>query len=523
MVATLLRLKLQILANGFRRSPWQIVGLVIGSLYGLGVLGFMLVGLVLLHGVDTELVRTILILAGFAAVLGWTLIPVVASGVDMTLDPQRFVAFGIPQRTLMTGMALAGLVGVPGLLTVILSLGTVISWWRSPQEVVAALLGALLGIASCMLFSRCAAAWGTNLAQSRRFREIGMVLLIVPLMFLGPLISGAVRGLKDTAGMLPDLASALAWTPFGAPWALPADVAVGDYVAAALRVLITLAGLALVMWLWNVAMVRSMVNPPQVSGGKRSAGKLGFFNVFPATPTGAVAARTASYWFRDPRYAGSLLVVPLLPVVLYLNGVRQGNYEALLLSGPLVAFLMAWSISSDVSYDDTAFALHVSTGTPGRADRWGRVLGCCILGIPAVLVLLLASIALSGRWDLLPGMVGTSAGVFMTGMGLASVLSARYVTAVPKPGESPFKTPPGGKGLTLAVQGLGMLVLLALCLPQAVLMLVELFTGNHMLGWINLVFGTALGAVLLWLGVRIGGRDIDRRGPELLAQLIKNS
>jgi len=374
-----------------------------------------------------------------------------------------------------------------------------------------------------MLYSRCAAAWGTNLAQSRRYREIGTILIFVPLMLMGPLITGATQGLKDNASYLPDLASTLAWTPFGAPWALPADVAVGDYGRAVLRVLICLAGLALAVWLWNIALVRAMVNPPRATGAKRAAGKLGFFSLFPATPTGAVAARTATYWFRDPRYSASLIVVPLLPVLLYLTGMRDGQFGMLLVVGPLVAFLMSWSISSDVSYDDTAFALHVATGTPGRADRWGRVLGCCVLAVPAVLVVVFASVALSGRWDLLPGVFGASAGVLMAGLGLASVLSARYVTAVPKPGESPFKNPPGGKGLTLAVQGLGMLLLVVICLPQAGLLIAELVTGDQLWGWLNAVFGTALGAFLMWLGVRLGGRDVERRGPELLAQLIKNS
>ncbi|SEB91526.1 transporter [Arthrobacter woluwensis] len=523
MVATLLRLKLQILANGFRRSPWQIVGLVLGGLYGLGVLTFMVIGLVLLRLADVDLARTILVLAGFAAVLGWTVVPILASGMDMTLDPQRFAAFGIPQRELMTGMALAGLVGIPGLLTAILSLTTVVSWWRSPLQVIAALVGALLGVASCLLYSRCAAAWGNNLSQSRRYREIGTILIFIPLVLLGPIISGAAQGLKDNARYLPDLAAALAWTPFGAPWALPADVAAGEFGAAALRILICLAMMALAVWLWNIALVRSMVNPPRASGAKRAAGKLGFFSWFPATPTGAVAARTATYWFRDPRYSASLIVVPLMPVLLYFMGMQNGNFSTLLVVGPLVAFLMSWSISSDVSYDDTAFALHISTGTPGRADRWGRVLGCCILAVPAVLVVVFASIALSGRWELLPGILGASAGVLMAGLGLASVISARYVTAVPKPGESPFKNPPGGKGLTLAVQGLGMLVLLVICLPLAGLLIAELVTGNHVWGWVNLLAGSAWGAFLLWLGVRLGGRDVERRGPELLAQLIKNS
>ena len=34
MVAQFLRLKLRLLANIFRRSPWQVVGIVIGLVYG---------------------------------------------------------------------------------------------------------------------------------------------------------------------------------------------------------------------------------------------------------------------------------------------------------------------------------------------------------------------------------------------------------------------------------------------------------------------------------------------------------
>ena len=45
MVADLLRLKLLLLRNSLRRSPWQIVGLAFGALYGLGMLALLYTGL----------------------------------------------------------------------------------------------------------------------------------------------------------------------------------------------------------------------------------------------------------------------------------------------------------------------------------------------------------------------------------------------------------------------------------------------------------------------------------------------
>jgi ABC-2 type transport system permease protein len=54
-----------------------------------------------------------------------------------------------------------------------------------------------------------------------------------------------------------------------------------------------------------------------------------------------------------------------------------------------------------------------------------------------------------------------------------------------------------------------------------VLAIVGFVTGDALFGWLALGTGLVLGAVLLVLGVRIGGRMMDRRGPDLLAQLQK--
>ena len=119
MVAHLLKLKLTLLRNSLRRSPWQIVGLVLGALYGLGMLGLLLAGLFFLSLNDPELARTATVLAGTAAVLGWALIPVLATGVDLTLDPARFVTFAVPLPKMLTGLALGGLIGIPGAVTLL--------------------------------------------------------------------------------------------------------------------------------------------------------------------------------------------------------------------------------------------------------------------------------------------------------------------------------------------------------------------------------------------------------------------
>jgi ABC-2 type transport system permease protein len=155
-------------------------------------------------------------------------------------------------------------------------------------------------------------------------------------------------------------------------------------------------------------------------------------------------------------------------------------------------------------------------------DRLGRALACLAFALPVVLIFAVGQFAFTGGWEGLPGQLGMSLGILFTGLGLSSVVSARYTVAVPLPGDSPFKKPPGNVGQTLAVQFAGMGILALLVLPEAALIVAQWVTGNPLFGWINLALGPILGLVIFVAGVRIGGRWLDARGPELLAQLVIN-
>jgi ABC-2 type transport system permease protein len=492
--------------------------MVFGALYGLGLLVVAVAGLVALRFVPPADATVAVTLAGSALVLGWWLVPLVAHGVDSTLDPQRFVTYAVPQRQLLTGLALAGLVGVPGAITTLVALGTVVSWSRGPTTVLAALAGCVLGLAACVVGAR---AWTSTLARvvgSRRVRESAAVLVIVPLMLLGPILTAVGSLLSSGWEALPGIARTLSWTPLGAPWALPGAVAAGDWGGALGRLLIAAATVALLVAAWSFSLGRALVQPP-ASG--RSTGRstgLGLLGRVPARPTWAIAARCLVYWRRDPRYSGSLVVVPLLPLVLAL-AVPDGGRALMLVAAPVAALLLAWSISADVAYDSTAFALHVAGGVPGAADRAGRALAVGLLAAPVVLLFAVGSVWWTGRWADLPAVLGVSVGMLLTGLGLSSVISARFVYAVPLPGQSPFATPSGSVGTSLLTQLVGFSVLMVLVLPEAVLAVVAVVQGSVVLGLVTLVVGLVLGGALLVGGLRLGARWYDRRSPELLQQV----
>jgi ABC-2 type transport system permease protein len=226
-----------------------------------------------------------------------------------------------------------------------------------------------------------------------------------------------------------------------------------------------------------------------------------------------------TYWVRDPRYSASIAVVPLLPVVLLVAG-RETDGLVLLVLAPLTAWVLGFGISADVAYDHTAFALHVATGTTGKADRWGRALPVVAVGTPVVFLFAGASVAVSGRWYALPALLGLSIGVLLVTVGVSSAVSARLLYPVAKPGDSPFKQPQGAAMATLVAQTITGALTLAGTLPVAALALAAVFLPSPALGWATLVVGPVLGVAVLLLGVRWGARTFDRRAPELLQQVL---
>jgi ABC-2 type transport system permease protein len=521
VVATLVKLRFLLLANLLRKSVWQLILVIVGALYALGILALLVVGLIALSFASIEQARTATVLAGGALVLGWIIAPLLASGVDQTVDPARLVAFPIPLNSLLVGLAVSGVLGVPGIVTSVAALATAATWWHTPLVAAAALVCAAIGVFTCVVGSRLLAAAVSGLGAGRRFREAKGLVLFVPLILLGPILLGLMDVIRSNQGSLPRIADAVALTPFGAIWAVPSDLAAGRVGRAALEFGIGVLFLAVLVALWRVALARALETPARASAGSSSRRGLGLFGVFPGTPTGAVAARALTYWVRDPRYAQSLIVVPLVPVLILFYAGGADSPWVIHAMGPGIAFLMALSLYTDISYDNTAFALHLQTGVSGLADRLGRVLAMSVFTLPLILVVTVGTVWFTGSWELLPGLLGVSLGTILSGFGLSSVVSARLVLQVPAPGESPFASKPGGGFSLMIFTFANWAVLAVLVLPETVLALVGLATGNALFGWLALVTGLLLGGVLLVVGVRLGGRMLDERGAELLAQLQK--
>lgn len=522
MVAHLVRLKLQLLRNGLRRSPAALVGLAVGAIYGGGLLALVVGALVVLRFQgDVALVRTAVTLGGAALVLAWAVVPVLVFGTDPTLDPGRFATFSVPERQLAVGLAAAGLIGLPGLATLLLVAATLVTWSRTVPGLVAAALGGAAGIATCVLVSRIITSAAAAALSTRRGRDVLAMAGFAALLSFGPVVS--LTGSRElSTDDLAGLTTAVGWSPLGWAWAAPGDLTQGRYVQGLVRLALAVLLALVLLRLWQRQLAAMVRDPRGTSAAAEGGGHggLGLLGRLPGTPLGAVAARSALYWQRDPRLNFPAVITSLLPAGLVLAW-HFGDSELALVGMPLVcAYLLGWGQHNDVGYDSTAFWLHVASGVDGTSDRVGRLFPSMALGAVLVPGYALAGSALGGRWDLLPATLGVGLALLLSGFAVASVASAVKQYPVPGPGESPFATPPGGAGITLLVQALVGMSVLVLALPALGLGALAWF-GQGWAAWGALALGPTLGAVVMVVGVRLGARLFEQRGPELLQDLVR--
>ena len=512
-------LKWHILVNTLTRSTWILVGTVLGGLYALSILAMLLGGMFFLGSEPLEVVTAASVLGGTTVLLGWWVVPVLTSKADATLDPARLGLFPLSTPGVLAGQVVGAVIGIPGILTVIALVGWLFCWRSSLLAVVAAALCAALAALLAFTGARCAAALAARLAKGRRSTEIVSVLSLLLVVLLAPIITSVATGVERVWDRLPGWAAVLSWTPLGAVWAVPGDVAQGHWGAALLRLLIVLATLVALVVAARFALDRALGDA--AGGAARATGRsvvgIGLLDRFPSAPWGAVAARCLTYWLRDPRYSASLLTVPAMGAALWFMSGEGGT--AMWLLPPLVALLMSYSISADISYDNTAFSLHLLAPVPGWADRLGRVVAMLIVTTPLLLIVTALWLARVQRWDALPAMLGVCLALLLCGAGLVSVVSARYTYPTPPPGASPLKTPQGFTLLNLVVQFVTMGLIVVLALPSIVALFVFLGSGAALWGWIAVAVALAEGAALLWIGVRLGGKWLDARGPEMLQEV----
>ncbi|WP_314103311.1 ABC transporter permease [uncultured Frigoribacterium sp.] len=521
MVAELLRLRLQTIANTVRHEPRRLLVTVVSILL---VLGASLAVSALAGSLrDDPLsdVRALVVGAGSLVVVAYSVLPFARVRPPWS-DPRRLAVLGVPEGSAAVGLALGGAVGLPVLALVAVAPGYVRSWGEGQGIASLAVLAVVLAGATAYLASLVAATINSVVLTTRRARQFLVAGGVVVAVLLVPLVIDLVRATLPggrTSGVVADV---LAWTPFGAALALPGHAAVGEtgrVVADLVVAVVTLVAL----WLaWRALVARAFVDQPEPDVADDAAG-LGWFEFVRASPTGAVAGRSLTYWMRDARYRMSLVIIPILPLLVVPLGIAGISWHWLaLVPVPLMCLILGFLPHNDVAYDSTALWLHVAAGTRGLADRVGRLAPPLLIGVPLVVLGSLVATWLFGdRGALLPE-IGVSAGLLLSGLGLSSIVSAAMPYAAVRPHDDPFQQPQahGSASVTAQVTMIAGAVLATS--PSLWFAGRYLLRGQQDADMWSFVTGLAAGVVVLVVGVAIGSRTFTRRAPELLAFTLRS-
>ncbi len=527
MVATLLKLRGRLLVNSLKRETWRLVFTLLGVAYGLGVMVLLAVGAFFLRDADPGGKAIAVLAGGIVLTLGWAIVPLVAFGVDDSLDPARFALFTVPSRGLALGLVLAGAISLPALFIGLGLALTTLVWTTSPFAALSWIVAAPIGLATGLLLARVTTTAASTWLRSRRGRDLVGVAALVA--FFGVLLIPSLGERLDWAAIaaaLEPAARVLSWTPFGAAWAVTGEVASGSVGTAAAHLAVALAWVGLLMWAWTALLGRAMLSAPEARALKRRTTTGGYTlpDRLAATlrlpmPAAAVAARCFRYWRSDPRYlsmaAGNVLVAPV--VVIALGMTREDGPGGIALAAPIIFALFAgWSMHDDTAYDSTALWMQISAGTSGVHDRIGRAVAALAWLVPLGVAFGVGACALAGRWEALPAILGGTLGIILGGMGVSMVASGALVYPVQPPGASPFSTNGMGSiGLVMLAQTATGIATFVLSVPVVVTMLLGLFLDPAW-GWVALVLGPAVGIGALVAGVRIGGRSLEARAPRHL-------
>jgi ABC-2 type transport system permease protein len=532
------RLKLRLMGNGFRGQVWRIVAFIIGLLFGLWISGLAFVGLAASGAASRDVGYVVAAFTGSAILVGWTLVPLLFFGVDETLDPARFALLPLPRFDLARGMLAAAFVGVPALATLLATLGLVVAAGIrfGAAEAAAALAGVVAGLVLGVIASRAVTSAFAALLRSRRVRDLAVVLIAVLASSIAPLqwlvMSTVQRGSIDQALRVSEI---LGWTPLGAPYVLPFDIADGRWAAAGARMAMTVGAIGLLLWWWSHTIESAMIgvesggSARQLRGGAAGA----VTSLMPgwlrglARPTafGAILARESRFWWRDPRRRASLVSIlmasAVLPIALNFasRATPPGGPAAIRVLPFGFAVTMAGTmggmlLGNQFAFDGNAFAAHLLGRVPGRLELRARAMALGLVTLPVQVAVVVAVTLITGT----SGDVGAGLGMLAAGFGAAIAAASLLSVLAPYPlpeNTNPFALNSGGasaKGLLAIVAMIGTLVI---CTPVVLVsLLLHGMAGGH---WIVLGIGVVYGSAAAWLGTVLAGDVLDRRGPELLA------
>ncbi|MCQ4207005.1 transporter [Streptomyces longispororuber] len=523
LTGTLVRLKLALLRNGLRQSAGRRAAYIASAVVTLLIAALQLLGLVLLHG--NEHAATVGVLLTALLALGWAVLPLFFPSGDETLDPTRLAMLPLQPDPLVRGLLVASLVGIGPLFTLSLAGGAAYAVAHGAAAAAVAVLAVPLALLTCVALARTVAAANIRLLTSRKGRDLAVLSGLV-IAIGAQLVNFGVQRLGSSGGLstLDPVRDVLLWVPPASAIGAVDAASHGSYGPAAVRLVLCAVGLAGLLVLWRRALTRLMTSPDgstiQAAEPTRRARRTGGRRLLPSGRTGTVMERSLRYVWRDPKtkaaWVTSLAIGLIVPVFNALQGTGS-VYFACFASG-----MLGIQMYNQFGQDTSAFwmvAMTIADRRDAYAELRARALALLLITLPYAALVTVVTTALLDAWHDLPEVLGLSFALLGAMLATGAWTSARFPYSIPQEGYK--NVAPGQAGLAwISIFG-GMVAAALLCAPVLALTVTLHATGADNWSWLLLPVGTAYGAAVAVLGLRLAAPRTAARLPEILAAVSK--
>lgn len=518
-------LKLTLLRNGLRQSSGRRAAFVISLVLTLLLAAGQVLGLVLLRG--NEHAGTVVVLLTGVVALGWAVLPLFFPSGDDTLDPTRLVMLPLRPEPLIRALLVSSMIGIGPLFTLCLVAGSVLALAHGAAGIVFAVLAVPLTMLLCVALSRAVATANVRLLNSRKGRDLAVLSGLVIAVGIQFVNFGAQRlGQSGGLSALDPAAGVVRWLPGASAVGAVETASDGSYGVAVLQVLITVAALVALMWMWQRSLVKLMTAPDgstlaAAEPDREESGRGGLAALLPEGRTATVMQRGLRYVARDPKTKAAWVTALAVGAIVPLLNAVQGTgsvYFACFAAG-----MLGMQMYNQFGQDTSAFwmvALTISSPRDAYVELRARAMVLLLLTLPFTLAVCLVTAAVIGDWRSLPGALGLSFALLASMLATGAVASALFPYSIPQ--EGAFKNVvPGQGGLAwISILG-GMLAAALLSAPVIVPTVWMHLTDHHDALWLMVPGGLVYGAIVGWAGLRFAAVRTANRLPEILTAVSK--
>ncbi|WP_250310067.1 hypothetical protein [Gardnerella sp. Marseille-Q2328] len=532
MIVTMVRLRWALTFSVMRKSTWQKIGFGIVIVFGLAIicaLGFAgwEAGKYLNPGMladtkDWQEFQLIPIMVASIVSIFTLFINLFMLGSDTTLKSRSFALYGIPCVKQQAGMLLGSLFGALSVsCTIALALWSLAYRNFGIVPVLASVIAAPLYVATIVSLSKMLIELLDTILINKRSRNIFyFAIFVVYMIFVSSMNTHSSTPNGVWFGS--SFCAVSAFTPLSAAMALPLDAINGNYLALVIRFFICVVTIAAC---FAISVFCAKLEPKLLRGEQKTVVKtkgIGLFAAVPDNIVGAIIARIISVMRRDMRQL-FLLLTPLF--ILIVAGGTSFNAKGfgsiaqdigvsswLMYSG----LLMGMVVGNNIAYDGTAFTMHAIIGVKGLYDRlahaivWSVICAVyfAILGIGVYAFLFFVANVHQNMNAVMFQTLSPIGVAFATiGIGLISSCIAMYPVASI---EKPFSRPQGSAGAR-SFAPIGFSLLSAVCMIPSIALAMAFLAINANLLWIASIMFVVNGAIVLAVGVILGGKVMDKR------------